>query len=575
LPKELFEQIIQVVKLERRPMSLSAKKLSANSPSRNGRNGRIGSCGAATVECDSEAELRDRCGAELVTDETDGEEISSGSDSVEPASIEPGYSRDSRELRGFSVALQVSIAAHVVLLLFLWNAFPLRQQFRWFEPAQVLVVEWGYSPQVSKVKTTFHSTSRPGGVVPSVRIKERSKVVRPNTTRSVPVVAKGRTLQDDSRQAERPRAGDRSKNFDVARSRPVIETPVLEPDSSHIPLLAGSSPTTPAEPQQQSALVGEHKTRADAPAKVEVGMPVDSSPARKTILPNAIAAGAGASGGAQPDFAEKPFEWYIHHDKTLHGRKSYHFKDGKLVLDSLEKTASFNAHSLAAWEHMESANHAEWQAQTARLRGNELDYAKWHAISREPLEKAISELKQYQQDPENEDPEIVFHTHANLASCFAMLGRADEALKAYSDYERLVPKYWTRAYGHFGLGTIFLVQGDLQNARNLLRRTVTSQQPVDLWYKYNDDPAYRVISWEVLSHIEQTLGDQDASRYSRGEALRCLEETSGKVSLSRHMSLEEFVGMYLRKMGIQSNLMQEFADRRDSINVANSPVGTQ
>lgn len=161
------------------------------------------------------------------------------------------------------------------------------------------------------------------------------------------------------------------------------------------------------------------------------------------------------------------------------------------------------------------------------------------------------------------DPEVVFHTYANLASCYAMLGRSEEALASYREYERLVPVWWNRPYGHFGLGTIFLAQGDLRNAETMLKKTVDGKE-IDRWSTYNDEAALRVISWEILSHIQRLLGEPDASRYSRSQALCHMEVIRSTVSGSRHMPELEFVGTYLNKLGIPSDLMEEFANHPES-----------
>lgn len=347
----------------------------------------------------------------------------------------------------------------------------------------------------------------------------------------------------------------------------------VNPNAHLSPLLVTLSPTQQPVRAQAETDKGrlDQQESAHAPTPTAVAGVQTASPKTNSLPHSPSAGGQQSSGRPSSLFGAEPYEWYIHVDPTMHGSHSYGFSptDGKINIISFQKEQKFNAHSETSWQLMEEANFREAKAQRAKLRGYTAEYEYWHHLSQPSLEHAIDELKSYIESLAPGETESLSHAYANLASCFAMSGKAEESLQAYSMYEKYRPGHWTKPYGHYCLASIFMIQGDLDNARKLLLRTVSLPTLVkdpnagsrsdDLWGNYNLDPEYNVISWALLAHIEELQGNSHAREEARANAKACLLPIANNISnnaITKHWVLN-----HLLKMGVSNTLsLNDFPD---------------
>ncbi len=452
------------------------------------------------------------------------------------------FHRDNFKVSRLSATLSNSLlwscAFHLLIIGVIWHMCPISQH-NFYRDTNHVTVEWSSVVNNSPMKEQPRTHEGDGTAKPSVPNRIASEAI----AKQIQVADRAHL----SKILTRPKRA-------LMRVLPAISTdnlrkPTLAPTSHSMPgepilnkvpeppLIVESSPSKVPAPQTEPISPKEPSSEAAANimpvSKLTSAWETSASPPVQTKTVSVSAASTTPvrgrkSAGPDSNFGQEPFTWQFQGDKsTMGGRGWHHGPDGEFILDHIEKNEQFDEHNEAASESMEAAQFCETRAQSARIRGNVAEYEHWHKLAAKPLEKELAELQTYLPRVEKRDKSDSAHTYENIAFCYAMLGDSRRAQAAYKEYELRRADYWAAPYGHYSLASIFMVRGQLEEAKQLLQRTVSGSGR-DQWNQANTDPEYRVISWELIAHIEALQGNATASLAAREEAIKVVRPIANR-----------------------------------------------
>lgn len=220
-------------------------------------------------------------------------------------------------------------------------------------------------------------------------------------------------------------------------------------------------------------------------------------------------------------------------------------RDGTLKIQRMGKGPQFEEHNQSAWHYMQVACNMEKHAVIAKNDGDSERQNLWHERARKQFANAKAELIEHLKLIQSGQVRVSpFYTLANLSLCCAAIGETHESLAYYDQYLKCRERFWTVPYGNFKLATVLLndAKGDveLDAAKQLLLRTVGTD-PTFSWNKVNDDPEYRVISWRLISEIEQRLGNVEGSKTAQKRAQALLQEIGNRRTQNVNETCKVFI----------------------------------
>lgn len=290
-----------------------------------------------------------------------------------------------------------------------------------------------------------------------------------------------------------------------------------------------------------------------------IGVPGDGSPATEFDAPTR-------------DFSEEPFEDFWCNDHTngtafnLHVNGNIdnirvdHVVQGKYY-DQASMDAYIEYHRLRDWERRaiiagRKPNESEFQNRAhekAKASATEcMNLLQKHLVWLD-LPQNKTEPSQFVGD------RSVSATYANMAMCSVVLGKPADALAYSNRFAITRPRGWHASYTFFGVGTLLYANGYLNEAKQLLERTVSGVKD-EQWNQYNSDPQFRVITHETLAAIADDMNDGRTATAHRSKAKQLLSE----------LPLKEltFVRDRLWQLGIKAG--PELTEARNAIMHANN-----